>query len=96
MDREEAELFPLSIAHGDPDLVRHVEVALADHRELRTRTAALGEEVRHERALASIELREIGELLTNHVRFEERVLFQEIQRAGTLPPMDDDAPRCDA
>jgi hemerythrin-like domain-containing protein len=50
------------------------ERLLAEHRELRERVAAL--------ATATAEdLRALGELLTAHVRFEEREVFPHLERS---------------
>jgi hemerythrin-like domain-containing protein len=67
--QEEAVLLPLVPA----DQSRAGERMLSDHAEIRRRAAALGE--RPDAALAS----ELGELLSAHVRFEERVLFPMLE-----------------
>lgn len=75
---EEEVLLPAFAAHGDPyDPV--VLKALGDHVRIRGYAARL------EAAQASPdELHALGELLTAHVRLEERRLFPLIER--TLPP----------
>lgn len=75
--REEEELvFPLLLAHLDeppPELLR----ALVEHGQLHALTAEL-----RERSDAEL-LLEIGELLDDHVRLEERILFELVQE--TVP-----------
>ncbi|EGV44409.1 hemerythrin domain-containing protein [Bizionia argentinensis JUB59] len=67
---EEAEIF--SILEPDNELVKK---ALADHRRLKR---LFTEETDLEKSLSKIE-----EELDQHIRFEERVLFPEIQKAAT-------------
>ena len=75
--REEEELFPLYARHaGSTPLLERI---LAEHMELHglaraLRTAVAAGEVDAERLL------ELGTLLREHVRLEERELFEEIQR----------------
>lgn len=75
--REEEELFPLYARHaGSTPLLERI---LAEHMELHglaraLRTAVAAGEVDAERLLA------LGTLLREHVRLEERELFEEIQR----------------
>jgi hypothetical protein len=66
---EEAELLP----HATPEMT---ERTLAEHATLRGHAAAL--RVAHGAAPAG-ELHEIGELLRNHVRFEEHELFPYLE-----------------
>jgi hypothetical protein len=79
---EEEILLPAWLA-GDPGADRSLaERVLTEHLTLRSRarSAAAG-------TLALEELREAGELLNAHVRFEERVLFAAIEEgldAGAL------------
>lgn len=75
--REEEELFPLYARHAGPTPL--LERILAEHMELHglaraLRTAVAAGEVDAERLLA------LGTLLREHVRLEERELFEEIQR----------------
>jgi hemerythrin-like domain-containing protein len=73
---EEQFLLPRLACHAaadDPDIAR----TLSDHAELRRRFASIGD--------GGLDaLRRLGELLTEHVRFEERVLFPRIE--STLDP----------
>lgn len=75
--REEEELFPLYARHaGSTPLLERI---LAEHMELHglaraLRTSVAAGEVDAERLLA------LGTLLREHVRLEERELFEEIQR----------------
>jgi Hemerythrin HHE cation binding domain len=90
--REEEELFPLYVlyAGSTPTLER----VLAEHMQLHGLVRALRTHVAAGEA-ASDELRALGSLLSEHVRMEERELFDEIQRvvpaawlerlAGTFP-----------
>lgn len=75
---EEEVLLPAFAAHGDPyDAV--VLRALGDHVAIRERAARL-----EAGPSSPAELHELGEMLTAHVRLEERQLFPLIER--TLPP----------
>jgi len=75
---EEAVLLPAFAAYGDPyDPV--VLNALGDHVRIRSWAARL-----ESGAASPADLHELGELLTAHVRLEERQLFPMIER--TLPP----------
>jgi len=69
--REEEELvFPLLALHGeDPDLA----VALAQHARIRALVELVG------RDPSPALLTELGTLLQDHVRLEERVLFERVQ-----------------
>jgi hemerythrin-like domain-containing protein len=71
---EEEILLPAwTIASGDADRAQAARVA-AEHLEIRRAARAL------ERELPDLEaLRELGELLERHVRFEERELFPAIE-----------------
>lgn len=69
-DLEEAEIF--SILESDNELIKK---ALADHRRLKR---LFSEETNIEKALSKIE-----EELEQHIRFEERILFPEIQKVAT-------------
>jgi hemerythrin-like domain-containing protein len=64
-----------SAGSEDPDIAR----TLNDHAELRRRFASV------DRGESDVEaLEQLGQLLTDHVRFEERVLFPRIE--ATLDP----------
>ena len=90
--REEEELFPLYALHAGstPTLER----VLAEHMQLHGLVRALRTHVAAGEATPN-ELRALGSLLSDHVRIEERELFDEIQRvvpaaelerlAGTSP-----------
>ncbi len=69
-EMEEQHIFP--ILGSDHKLLKR---ALADHRRLGRLFAA---EIEHVETLSKIE-----EELDNHIRFEERVLFPEIQNVAT-------------
>ncbi|MCB0448503.1 MAG: hemerythrin domain-containing protein [Confluentibacter sp.] len=69
-DMEEQHIF--TILEADNELVKH---ALADHRRLK-RLFLVDEDIAA--ALSNIE-----ETLDAHIRFEERVLFPEIQKVAT-------------
>jgi hemerythrin-like domain-containing protein len=75
--REEEELFPLYVRHaGSTPLLERV---LREHMQLH----GLARTLRSELAASNVApetLRELGDLLREHVRIEERELFQEIQR----------------
>lgn len=75
--REEEELFPLYVRHaGTTPLLERI---LREHMQLHGLARAL----RAEAAARDVEpetLRTLGELLHDHVRVEERELFEEIQR----------------
>lgn len=69
---EESELLPFLAAAGEDELVRRT---LAEHAELRALAAAL-------RQPDAATLLRFAELLTAHVRFEERTLFEAAQAHG--------------
>ncbi len=69
---EESELLPFLAAAGENELVWRT---LAEHAELRTLAAAL-------RQPDAATLLRFSELLTAHVRFEERTLFEAAQTHG--------------
>jgi len=69
-EMEEAHIF--TILNEDSDLIKK---ALADHRRLKRLFTESDDEAK---ALSKIE-----EELDKHIRFEERVLFPEIQKAAT-------------
>jgi hemerythrin-like domain-containing protein len=75
--REEEELFPLYTRHaGSTPLLERI---LAEHMQLHGLARALRTDVAAEDVPAE-RLRELGTLLREHVRVEERELFEEIQR----------------
>src|SRR3954465_328919 len=80
---EEEHLLP-ALGEGDEEWAAGVKRVRDDHAAIRARAAALAE---HDIA----EARALGELLNDHVRFEERVLFvlleerlapEELERLG--------------
>ncbi len=79
--REEEELFPLYVRHAGRTAL--LERILHEHMQLHGLARAL----RAEAAAGDVApetLRALGELLHDHVRVEERELFEDIQRA--VPP----------
>lgn len=75
--REEEELFPLYARHaGRTPLLERI---LREHMELHGLARELRAQVAGGEAEAAT-LRALGTLLTDHVRVEERELFEEIQR----------------
>jgi hemerythrin-like domain-containing protein len=76
---EEEVLLPAYAAHGDPHDPRVARV-LCDHVAIRHRIAALNRDP----APAVEALHELGDLISAHVRLEERELFPLIE--GALPP----------
>jgi iron-sulfur cluster repair protein YtfE (RIC family) len=72
-DEEEA-LLPLA-SHVRPDDARRIE---AEHEELRQHVAVL-QQALAEGSDPRPEMGELGDLLHDHVRFEERVFFERIQ-----------------
>lgn len=91
--REEEELFPLYARHaGSTPLLERI---LAEHMQLHGLARALRADVAAG-DVAAERLRELGTLLREHVRVEERELFEEIQRvvpAAELAPLDEHAER---
>jgi hemerythrin-like domain-containing protein len=88
--REEDGVFPVYAAHAgadDPLLTR----TLREHMELHGLAHALRAEVSAGAVSAEI-LRALGTLLHNHVRLEERELFEAIQRV--VPAAELDALAC--
>lgn len=69
---EESELLPFLTVAGESELVWRT---LAEHAELRALAKSL-------RQPAADTLLRFSELLTEHVRFEERTLFEAAQAAG--------------
>ncbi len=92
---EEDVMLPAFARHGDPTDPRVVRV-LTDHVEIRRRAADL-EQV----STTDAELNALGEMLNDHVRHEERVLFPLIEarlpeaELGELAQRIDEAERCD-
>lgn len=80
---EEEVLLPAFARHGDAGQDAVVRV-LVEHVDLRRRAADL--EAPREPPLH--ELRELGELLDQHVRHEERTLFRLIEQAMPEPELD--------
>jgi hemerythrin-like domain-containing protein len=72
---EEEVLLPSFADHGDPEHPSVAEV-LRQHAEIRIAALALGR-----REASAAELKELGELLDDHVRLEERTLFPLIEDA---------------
>jgi hemerythrin-like domain-containing protein len=73
---EEDVLLPGAASHldpTDPDVVR----VLTDHVEIRRRAGDLGDGA----DVGAAQLNALGEILTDHVRHEERVLFPMIEEA---------------
>ncbi len=76
--REEEELFPIYLRHDGAD-VALVERILREHMELHGLARALRAEVAAD-DVRDQTLRDLGTLLHDHVRLEERELFESIQR----------------
>jgi hemerythrin-like domain-containing protein len=85
--REEEQLFPLYLRQegADPPLVERI---LREHMELHGLARTLRAEVAAGDVPAET-LRELGSLLYDHVRLEERELFEAIQ--ATVPAVELDA-----
>jgi len=79
--REEEELFPLYVRHAGTTAL--LERILREHMQLHGLARALRTEA-EAGDVAPETLRSLGELLHDHVRVEERELFEDIQRA--VPP----------
>ena len=79
--REEDGLFPVYLRHADADTTL-VERILREHMELQGLARALRAEVAAEDVRPET-LRGLGDLLHDHVRLEERELFEAIQ--ATVP-----------
>jgi hypothetical protein len=73
-EQEEQFIFPL-LGPAHPDVQR----ALDDHRTIRTLVAALAAET-ESGAVTPEHLVELAVALEAHIRFEERELFEEVQR----------------
>ena len=90
---EEEELFPLYTRHaGSTPLLERI---LAEHMQLHGLARALRADVAAG-DVAAERLRELGTLLREHVRVEERELFEKIQRvvpAAELAALDEHAER---
>jgi len=76
---EENVMLPAFAQHGDPTCPEVVRV-LTDHVEIRRRAADLESASDPDAA----DLNALGEMLNDHVRHEERVLFPLIEES--LPP----------
>ena len=75
-DLEETHLFPAVVSHL-PDQQALVTALTDEHETLRAHVQALP---RHAAAELYMRLPRLGELLVKHVRREERILFETIQR----------------
>lgn len=84
--REEEELFPVYARHAGADAAL-VERILREHMELHGLARALRAEVAAEDVAAGT-LRQLGALLHDHVRLEERELFEAIQRVVPTAELD--------
>jgi hemerythrin-like domain-containing protein len=73
-EQEEQYVFPL-LGSVHPDVQR----ALGDHRTIRTLVAALAADT-ESGAVQPEQMAEVASALEVHIRFEERELFEEIQR----------------
>lgn len=80
MAEEEKWLFPMAQIQGPP-LTEMVEQLAAEHRAIRDRFELLPSFPEHE---LSAQLHELGLLLIQHVRFEERQFFEAIQAHNLL------------
>ena len=80
---EEELLLPAFARHTDVDDVAIVRV-LTEHVDLRGRTQDLARSTDPDPAA----LRELGERLESHIRFEERVLFPMIEEALPVEELD--------
>jgi len=76
--REEESVFPLYAAHAGADAALVARI-LREHMELHGLARGLRAELAAEQVSPDT-LRTLGALLHDHVRLEERVLFEEIQR----------------
>ena len=81
---EEEVLLPLA-GHADPDGADRIR---AEHRELHAATAALREAVAQGTDARPI-AQEIGQLLDDHVRFEERSFFMKVQTGLSPSALED-------
>jgi hemerythrin-like domain-containing protein len=70
---EEAEVFPIARHHGA--LAPLVDELIAEHGQLRQHFAQA-----QARALSGPDLRRFAEMLSTHIRKEERQLFEEMQQ----------------
>ncbi len=77
---EEATVFKLAIAHSD-SLREQADELVAEHRQLAKLILALPQA--SDTSLPD-QLHEVGQLLEQHVRREERVFFEQLQQE--LPP----------
>lgn len=84
--REEDELFPVYLRQEGAD-TELVERILREHMELHGLARALRAEVAGGDAAAET-LRTLGTLLSDHVRLEERELFEAIQQAVPSSELD--------
>jgi hemerythrin-like domain-containing protein len=73
---EEATVFPLAATFSET-LRRQTEQLQADHRQLETLIQALPQATD---ATLPDKLHEVGQLLEQHIRQEERVFFEQMQR----------------
>jgi hypothetical protein len=78
-EEEEQVLLPLYGRHVDLDQDPGAQEMLADHAWLRANVARLEQRLDEGQPLEAL-LEEIGQRLYDHVRFEERELFEEIQQ----------------
>jgi len=83
--QEEAVLLPFYARFPSAEQRQLERRALQEHQWLRAQIATLQQSKANQQAL----LGEIGNLLHNHIRFEERILFQHIQALLPEPAMQD-------
>jgi hemerythrin-like domain-containing protein len=83
--REEAVLLPFYARFPSAAQRQHERRVLEEHQWLRARVATLQQaEANHQELVA-----EIGALLHDHIRFEERIVFQSMQALLPEPAMQD-------
>lgn len=83
--QEEAVLLPFYARFPSAEQRQHERRILEEHQWLRARVAALQEAEANQQELIA----EIGAALHNHIRFEERVLFQHMQALLPEPAIQD-------
>lgn len=84
MQDEERAVLPPAEAAG----VEGTERIRAEHQELRGLAAGIGESLRLSSDPAAL-MQEAGQLLDDHVRYEERAFFEAVQRALSPDALDE-------
>ncbi|MGB0384955.1 MAG: hemerythrin domain-containing protein [Ardenticatenaceae bacterium] len=87
LEEEEQLLWPSYQQYPSPTQASHETQMWADHEWLRAQVAELARRKRADEPLGDL-LGQIGQRLHDHVRFEERIVFQHMQQMMSVDALD--------